>query len=319
MVDSEILLPNLLCHENESCLTEEFHKKDENFQFNSVPDSDFEYVEMLIQKETNSGNDYSPRSEKSWLKGARLDAVKWILDTRALFGFHFRTAYLSLVYFDQFFSRRSLDDGKIWAIRLLSVACLSVAAKMEECDVPALSEYHINEYNFEGNLIQRMELLVLSTLEWKMNVVTPFEYLHYFATKFYGEFGCNELVKLAIKLILAVMEEINLVELRPSIIAAAAILAAYDQQLTKNLLEIKINLVPSWGNIEKDRAFSCYNLLQKIAMLKFKSPKSVISPHSLSTHPSSVDVLDDSAIGTKRSLTYSDGDQYCPLSKTRKP
>lgn len=76
-----------------------------------------------------------------------------------------------------------MQESKPWAIQLLSVACLSIAAKMEEQSVPLLSEYPI-EYRFENKVIKNMELLILSTLEWKMGLPTPFAYLHYFFTKF---------------------------------------------------------------------------------------------------------------------------------------
>jgi hypothetical protein len=39
------------------------------------------------------------------------------------------------------------------------------------------------EQVFEAHTIQRMELLVLSTLEWRMSVVTPFSYIDYFFHK----------------------------------------------------------------------------------------------------------------------------------------
>ncbi|KAK4416328.1 Cyclin-D5-1 [Sesamum alatum] len=326
MEDSENSLPSLLCREDESCLNEQYHhNKDENLGFCSVSESDSEYIEMLIQKEAvfqSTGDNPSDKSERNWLKCARGDAVKWILETRALFGFHFRTAYLSLIYFDRFFSRRSIDNGKLWAIRLLSVACLSLAAKMEECEVPALSEYHVEEYNFEGNVIQRMEITSLDTLEWKMSCATPFAYLNYFTAKFCGEIRHYELVNRAVELILAVMEEINVVEHRPSIIAAAAVLAAYDYQLTRKRLEIKMNAVPSWGSLEKEHALSCYSLLQEIRMLKCKTARLIIYPDSLSTHSSSIDVLDEStitsSIGKKRRLSFADGDQHCPLTKINK-
>lgn len=74
----------------------------------------------------------------------------------------------------------------MWAIRLLSVACLSLAAKLEEGNAPMLSEFHVQDYEFESNVIQRMELLVLSALEWKMGSTTPFSYLNYFTNKFCG-------------------------------------------------------------------------------------------------------------------------------------
>ncbi|KAL0343500.1 UNVERIFIED_CONTAM: Cyclin-D5-3 [Sesamum angustifolium] len=315
MEDSENSLPSLLCREDESCLNEQYHRKDEHLGFCSVSESDSEYIEMLIQKEAafqSTADSPSEKSERSWLKCARGDAVKWILETRALFGFHFRTAYLSLIYFDRFFSRRLIDDGKLWAIRLLSVACLSLAAKMEECEVPALSEYRVEEYNFKGNVIQRMELLVLNTLEWKMSCATPFAYLNYFTAKFCGEFRHKELVTSS----RISLGKINVVEQRPSIIAAAAVLAAYDYQLTRKRLEIKMNAVPSWGSLEKEHALSCYGLL------KSKTARLIIYPDSPSAHSSLIDVLDDSTItscvGKKRRLSCIDGDQHCPLPKIHK-
>lgn len=66
-----------------------------------------------------------------------------------------------------------------WAARLLAVACMSVAAKMEEYRAPALPEFRAgddDEYDFSSVSIRRMELLVLSTLEWRMGGVTPFDY-----------------------------------------------------------------------------------------------------------------------------------------------
>ena len=44
-----------------------------------------------------------------------------------------------------------------WAARLLSVACVSVAAKMEECRVPALSEFDAGDYDFCSASIRRMD------------------------------------------------------------------------------------------------------------------------------------------------------------------
>ena len=94
-----------------------------------------------------------------------------------------------------------------WAIQLLSVACLSLAAKMEECRVPALTEYPGEECEFEGQAIQRMEILVLNTLEWRMGSITPFLYLDHFASKFVpSRSGKIGLFSRATELILASVE-----------------------------------------------------------------------------------------------------------------
>jgi cyclin D5 len=65
-----------------------------------------------------------------------------------------------------------------WAARLLAIACVSLAAKMDEYQSPALSEFSADgDYEFCCDSIRRMELLVLSTLDWRMGAVTPFDYL----------------------------------------------------------------------------------------------------------------------------------------------
>lgn len=324
--DSSMPLSSLLCQEDDSCF-DQLNDKDSNLNPSTISDYDVEYIEMLMQSETNFQSnsdepscDYSIKNDQTWLKCARLDAIQWILNTRAFFGFHFRTAYLSLIYFDRFFSRRFIDVGKLWAIRLLSVACLSLAAKMEECRVPALSEYHIDECNFQGSVIQRMELLVLHTLEWKMNAVTPFAYLHYFMGKFCSESSSKELLSKAIELTLAVVKEINLVEYQPSVIAAAAVLAAYDYQLTRTVVDNKMSIISLWGTQEREHLRCCYYLLQEIEMAKIDTSKPH-TPLDLSLC-SSVHGLDNSSItsvfGPKRRLTYCDCDHDCPSHKTQK-
>ncbi|KAG6421921.1 hypothetical protein SASPL_118481 [Salvia splendens] len=66
-----------------------------------------------------------------------------------------------------------------WSFHLLSVACLSLAAIMEELHVPSLLHLHTASI-FDPTTILRMELLVLATLNWRLRSVTPFDYLHHF-------------------------------------------------------------------------------------------------------------------------------------------
>ncbi|XP_042023717.1 cyclin-D5-1-like isoform X1 [Salvia splendens] len=294
---SQISLPTLLCGEDESCF-DNFNDECFNINCNFSPVSEFdsEYIQMLIRKETIFQSKYSAEIEGIWWK--RRDAVEWILDRTVHFGYNCRTAYLSLFYLDRFLSRRSVDEEKPWAMRLLSIACLSLAAKLEEREARSLSEYDSDGYSFGGGVIQRMELLVLNTLEWKMSCITPFTYLSYFATLFSSEFRLNR----AVELILSIMAEINVTDHRPSVVAAAAVLAACnDHHLTNETLEIKIDAVPSWGPEEKqEHTLFCYSLLQQTVMSKFDD--------------------DDWMRGSsrKRRLTFIGGDQDCPQPKTPK-
>ncbi|KAJ6916439.1 hypothetical protein NC652_018980 [Populus alba x Populus x berolinensis] len=309
-----------------SCVSDHNHIKHDRSCFALETEVDVEYVEKLVERETitfgyrcHASFDDCLITSHNWLKFARLDAIEWILNTRAIYGFRFHTAYLSVTYFDRFVSKRSIDEGKLWAIRLLSVACLSLAAKMEERKVPPLSEFPVEDFCFGNKVIQRMELLVLNTLEWRMNSITPFAYLHYFIHKTCGESTPKDTVSRAVELVVAMIKEIDLLDHRPSIIAAAAVLAASNRQLTRKELELKVDMISSWGSLENENVFSCYIAMQEIEMGKVKTPRLVFYPNSSAVHSGSFDVLENSSLvsgaGIKRSLTFNECDQTCPAKK----
>lgn len=309
---------SLLCQEDKSCLNEEDEDKTGNPFLNSpslIPccDYDFEYeddyIKLLVQNEiqTNFGSKFSGFSSQypSWLKLARFDAIDWILHAQTLLRFRNQTAYLSVTYFDRFLSLTCIDEGKLWAIRLLSIACLSLAAKMEECQVPAFSGYPIEEeYGFGCNVIQKMELFVLTTMGWKMSLVTPFAYFNYFTRKLSDQGAkLDELVSRSMELVIALLKEINSIEHRPSVIAAAAVLAATDWELTQEALKCKISTVPLWQTSEnlEEELFFCYSLMKRL------SPNGKLSTPSLPEVEEKL-CATTSIMGSKRRLTFSDSD-----------
>lgn len=90
---------------------------------------------------------------------------------------------------------------------LLSVACFSLAAKMVECKAPALSENVYEDYPLDSKIVQRVEFLVLSTLNWRLSYAIPFAYLSYFATKFTGKYSkLKVVISKANELVLAAVE-----------------------------------------------------------------------------------------------------------------
>lgn len=228
------------------------------------------YIETLVSKEMSFvqrfRGDSSPEFD-DWFNCARNEAIRWILKTRAMFGFSFLTAYLSVTYLDRFFLKRTTECRQSWAIQLLSVACLSLAAKLEECNVPLLSEFQSSQYCFDNNTIQRTELLILSTLGWRMRSVTPFPYLNYMVSKLRSYLQPKDLVFKATQVIFWAIEKMNLVDYRPSTIATAAIFAASGKELTKALLESEMGVI----SVDIEHVISCHNLLQE--MMKTKKPK----------------------------------------------
>lgn len=298
------LSSSLLCHENETCLKEGGEELEYQFA-GSQHDcgvSEDERVGILIEREIVLG---FKRDESmvfgDWVKRARVEAINWILKTRATLGFRFETAYLSVTYFDRFLSRRSIDSEKSWAIRLLSIACLSLAAKMEECNVPGLSEFKLDDYSFEGKVIQKMELLVLSTLEWEMGIITPFDFLSYFITKFCKESPPSPIFYKTMQLIFTTMKEVNLMDHKPSVIAVAATLVAMDQQLTRDAVELKMSSIPQHRLLESKDVFEYYNLIQRLYEENIKS-----DTHTPIEMTESSRVTSSAAMTKRRRLTFSD-------------
>ncbi|RWV96881.1 hypothetical protein BHE74_00021942 [Ensete ventricosum] len=200
-------------------------------------EADGEYVEWLLSREKERESRTRDSSPESSRDPARSGAIRWILEVgchlsirrsvpsslelsvpdgfplrfvlqaQRCFRFGLRTAYTAVAYFDHFFAHKTIDamKDKTWAVKLLSVACLSLAAKMEEHGAPAVSEFRVKGYRFSSEAAQRMELFVLSTLEWRMLTVTPFPYLNVFASEF-DELGPKGLIPKAIDFIFAAIE-----------------------------------------------------------------------------------------------------------------
>lgn len=136
--------------------------------------------------------EYSPRSDypdrlrsRSIDPEARAESVAWILKVQEYYGFLPLTAYLAVNYMDRFLSLHRLPQEDGWAMQLLAVTCLSLAAKMEETLVPSLLDLQVDGtcYVFEQRTIRRMELLVLTALNWRLRSVTPFTFIDFFACK----------------------------------------------------------------------------------------------------------------------------------------
>lgn len=71
-------------------------------------------------------------------------------------------------------------------MKLLSVACLSLSARMDENrdNVQQLSDHPQGIHNFNVNVIMKMESLVLNELNWDMICVTPFDFRNFFVSQF---------------------------------------------------------------------------------------------------------------------------------------
>lgn len=273
---------SLLCCEDSGCLSDEGEQEREEcrlFNYESpsallmreleVPHDAETAVSALVEREIFHlpRPDYGEKYQSKVLEaGSRQQAISWIFKVRAFYNFGPLTAALSVNYLDRFLSCHKLPNGKSWMIQLLSVACLSLAAKMEEVDVPLLLDLQVGpDCIFEPRTIQRMELLVLSTLEWRMSSVTPFAYMDYFASKLdlNGSSRCILFSRVK-ELILCTIQDLSFVPYRPSSTAAAAVLCAVQELLPLELNDYKRILLSMIPMQLQESSESCFRLMSEM-------------------------------------------------------
>ncbi|CAN1191924.1 CYCD3-2 [Linum perenne] len=166
-------------------------------------------------------------SKSQNLVRARQEATDWILNVSSHFSFSNLTAVLAINYLDRFLLTFHLQTDKPWMTQLTAVACLSVAAKVEETYVPLLLDLQVGEsrYVFEPKTIQRMEILVLSALKWRMNPVTPLSFLDYMTRRMgLTNYLCWEFVRRCELIIVSLISDCRSLRYLPSVVATAAML-----------------------------------------------------------------------------------------------
>lgn len=225
---------------------------------------------------------------------ARKDAVDWILKVKSHFGFTHLTAILAINYLDRFISSLHYQNDKPWMIRLLSVTCLSLAAKVEQTEVPSLLDLQVGDtpYLFEPKNIQKMELLVMATLNWRMNPVTPISFLDHFVrrlglkTHVLGEFfkKCEDLV-------LSLVSDSRFVGYQPSVLATATMLHVIDQVDFFNSVDYQ-NLLLDVLKTTKEKVKECHEMIMEASHPCSINPKKRKLEEDETMNSSPVGVMD---------------------------
>jgi hypothetical protein len=157
------------------------------------------------------------------------------------------TLHLAVAYLDSAVTKLGDQVVKPARLQLLAVACILTAAKMEEKEERVPLVYELNQLcqsGYTAQLIVKMESLLLSLLEWNLSLVTPRHFLELYQSAgafevHHDECLCSspipaykiattqrsqrEYAKLFVDLCLY---DHNFVNYRPSVVAAAALVAA---------------------------------------------------------------------------------------------
>ncbi|KAK1371309.1 Cyclin-D4-1 like [Heracleum sosnowskyi] len=284
-------------------------KVEEGLMSGSLPLQSDECVDSMFAKECEylPALDYLERLRNADLDlKARQEAVDWIGKALSHFNFGPLCAYLSVNYLDRFLSAYKLPPGEEWMMQLLAIACLSLAAKMEETEVPLCLNLQVGEskFLFEAKTIQRMELLVLSTLKWRMQSITPFSFIDRFLTNTMGDHLASRLpIFRSTQLILSMINGIDLLEFRPSEIAAAAALSVAGENQT---VDTKKALYQLDHRLGKERVAMCVELMKKSSSLSSLSAISSNRSNELiqsSLPQSPIGVIDAACISYKSDET----------------
>lgn len=279
-----------------------------------------ECLDLMFEKENQHMpcSDYLKRLEIGDLDvAARTEAIDWIGKVHAHFGFGPLSSYLSINYLDRFLSSYELPKGKPWTMQLLAVACLSLAAKMEENEVPLSLDLQVGEskFVFEARTIQRMELLVLSTLKWRMQAITPFSFLDYFLRKLNDDDQIlhQDSILRSTHLILCLNKGIGFLQFKPSEIAAAVAISVAAETKTVDA-EKAISVLAQY--LEMGKVFKCMEMVNALVGGGASGPVS-------SVPPSPIGVLDAACLSYKSDDTTvgscSNSSQHnTPVTKRRR-
>ncbi|XP_061372088.1 cyclin-D2-1-like [Gastrolobium bilobum] len=245
------------------------HGRSDDFGYpDELPVQSDECLALMVEKESQHwpGAGYFNRLQSGDLDlGARKEAIDWIEKVRSHFGFGPLCAYLSINYLDRFLSAYELPKGRAWTMQLMAVACLSLAAKIEETEVPPCLDLQVGEsrFVFEAKTIQRMELLVLSTLKWRMQPITPFSFIDYFLCKINDDQNSlRSSILQSIQLILSTVKGIDFLEFKPSEIAAAVAISVVGGTKTIDTGKTISVLIQY---VEKERLLKCVNMIRELS------------------------------------------------------
>ncbi|XP_057783857.1 cyclin-D4-2-like [Salvia miltiorrhiza] len=213
-------------------------------------------------------DDYLARLRNGELDvGLRREALDWMFKACAHFSFGELCLYSAISYFDRFLSIYELPlsssekGSKNWAVQLVAVACLSLAAKIEEVNVPSTLDLQagVPKLLFEGKTIQRMEILVLNSLNWKIKAYTPCNFIDYYLRKMNeGGEPLGLVISRSLRLIMSTIEGIEFLEFKPSEIAAAVAMCVSGEMQAMDIDKALSCLI----GVEKERVVKCLEIIQ---------------------------------------------------------
>ncbi|KAE8704068.1 Cyclin-D4-1 [Hibiscus syriacus] len=226
-------------------------------------------IKEMVEKEVEHlpEDDYLKRLKTGDVDlSVRRQALDWVWKASAYYHFGPLSFCLAINYLDRFLEVYDLPRGKTWTVQLLAVACLSIAAKMEETKVPLLVDLQVGEpkFVFEAKTIYRMEVLVLATLKWKMHTITPCSFIDYFlSTICNDQYPSSSSMSRSLQLIINTTKGIDFLKFRPSEIAAAVAISVLGEMQTEAIDKA----ISSFTFVQKGRVLKCVEMMKDLSFI----------------------------------------------------
>ncbi|XP_071711629.1 cyclin-D3-3-like [Rutidosis leptorrhynchoides] len=260
---------SLLCNEQdfgfEASLIHQENDKDPYFN-HFQQDLLWEEDELLsLLSKQNNNNSAHIKCFDNVDESLRRESVDWMIRVSSHYGFVALTTILAVNYFDRFLLTTAFlnnnNNNKPWMNQLVAVACLSLASKVEEIQTPLLLDLQIEgrKFVFESKTIMKMELLVLSSLEWKMNPVTPVAFFDYFMRRL-NLVTHNlhyEFLRRCERILVSVVNDSRFKRFLPSVMAAAIMCVVSMEIEPDNALDYRNQLMHLLNICEEDLNGCC--------------------------------------------------------------
>ncbi|XP_051128437.1 putative cyclin-D6-1 [Andrographis paniculata] len=175
--------------------------------------------------------------------------------------------YLAANYVDRFLSKQEIREERSWIAHILVLASLSLAAKMRKFDLSDLLSDLQREVGleFDSQSVQRMETILLASLQWRMRSITPFSFLQYFVSLLELEDAAQCVKNRACDIIFNVQHELKLLQYKPSTVAASALVCAIQDLNKSDGFSSSEATICSSEYVNKQTLLECFTVMQKAA------------------------------------------------------
>ncbi|KAI7725047.1 hypothetical protein M8C21_026201 [Ambrosia artemisiifolia] len=182
-------------------------------------------------------------------------------------------SYLAMTYLHRFLASHSIPGEKPWILKLVAVSCVSIALKMINGDSALQRD---DSLNLDVGMVERMEFVILGALQWRTRSVTPFAFIRFFLSLFKLETSSFHVVNdyddhhqvlkdRATEIIFKAQVESKLLDFKPSVIAASALLCASHELYPLQFPDFK-NSVLSCVYVNEDELSKCECMIQELVM-----------------------------------------------------